>query len=134
MELFSYIIMLFVTNTFFMIREITIVIQHAKDPNVTTLDEIDYVLSITGICGAIIIMIFVIVIFKPVYSNMREDIFLKIGGNRNLWGKCCILSVIFTIYLEVLKCFSLGKSFLKLDLINCLEFMITGLFIWFTIL
>jgi|LauGreDrversion4_2_1035121.scaffolds.fasta_scaffold127934_2 hypothetical protein len=38
------------------------------------------------------------------------------------------------IFLDVYKYFSLSKSFLKLDLINCIEFMITGLFIWYTIL
>ena len=31
------------------------------------------------------------------------------------------------------KYFSAGKSFLKLDLINCVQFMITGVFIWYTI-
>jgi len=38
MELFSFLVMLFVTNVFFMIREITIVIQHSKDPHVTALE------------------------------------------------------------------------------------------------
>ena len=32
-------------------------------------------------------LIFVLLIAKPVFSNMYEDVFLKIGGNRNLWGK-----------------------------------------------
>jgi hypothetical protein len=33
--------------------------------------------------------------------------------------------------IDVYKYFTLGKSFLKLDLINCSIFMITSLFIWF---
>lgn len=38
MELYSFLVMLVVTNVFFMIREITIVVQHSKDPHVTTLE------------------------------------------------------------------------------------------------
>ena len=38
MELFSFEIMLFVTNTFFMIREVNIVIDRANDQHITTLD------------------------------------------------------------------------------------------------
>jgi hypothetical protein len=33
----------------------------------------------------------------------------------------------------VYKYLTLSKSFLKLDLINCVEFMITGLFVWYTV-
>jgi hypothetical protein len=84
---------------------------------------------VVGIAGASLNIIFVMLIFKPVFSNMREDVFLKIGGNRNLWGKEILLS----LFIDVYKYLTLSKSFLKLDFINCLEFMITGLFIWFTI-
>ncbi len=73
-------------------------------------------------------LIFVILIAKPVFSNMYEDVFLKIGGNRNLWGK-----IDNHIRIDVYKYFSVSKSFLKLDLINSFEFMVAGLFIWFTI-
>ena len=38
MELFSFMFMLFVTNIFFMVREINIVILHENDTNVTALD------------------------------------------------------------------------------------------------
>ena len=93
MELFSYTIMLFVTNMFFMIREIQIVIAHANDPQVTTLDQADFILSCIGIGGACLVMGFVVAIFKPVFNNMYEDVFLKIGGNKNVWGKKLIMWV-----------------------------------------
>ena len=79
--------MLFVTNMFFMIREIMIVIQHSGDVSRTTLEEADFILSCIGIGGSILSMIFVLIVFNPVFNNMQEDIFLRIGGNRNLWCK-----------------------------------------------
>ena len=72
-----------------------------------------------GIAGASLTMIFVLSIFRPVFNNMREDVFLKIGANRNVW--------------EVYKYLTLSKSLLKLDLLNCIEFMITGIFVWYTV-
>ena len=55
-----------------------------------------------GIVGAVLLMIMIIVIVKPVYSNMRGDIFLKIGGNTNKWSKnCYILNInrcLFQLY------------------------------------
>lgn len=86
----------------------------------TPLDKADYILSWIGIVGASLCIVFVLLIFKPVFNNMYEDVFLKIGGNRNLW--------------DVYRYLTLSKSFLKLDLINLVEFMITSLFIWYTVL
>jgi hypothetical protein len=77
------------------------------------------VLSCIGIGGAFLSMLFVLSILKPVFNNMREDVFLKIGGNKNVW--------------DVYKYLTLSKSFLKLDLINCVEFFITGIFVWYTV-
>jgi hypothetical protein len=50
---------------------------------------------------------------------MQEEVFLKIGGNRNVWA--------------VYKYFTLCKSFLELDLITSVVFMVTSIFIWFGI-
>lgn len=86
-------------------------------------------LSCIGIGGAVIVMAFVIAVFRPVFSNMKEDIFLKIGSNRNVWGKHSLANISTDVY----KYLSVSKSFLKLDLVNCVEFMITGIFVWFTI-
>ena len=63
--------------------------------------------------------ILVLLIIKPVYNNMQEEVFLKIGGNRNVW--------------DVYKYYTLCKSFLELDLFNSIVFMITSVFIWFNI-
>ena len=86
-------------------------------------------LSCIGIGGAVIVMAFVIAVFRPVFSNMKEDIFLKIGSNRNVWGNHSLANMSIDVY----KYLSVSKSFLKLDLVNCVEFMITGIFVWFTI-
>ena len=42
MELFSFTIIVFVTSSFFLFREITIVVQHSTDLEVTTLDVINH--------------------------------------------------------------------------------------------
>jgi hypothetical protein len=44
-------------------------------------------MSIAGIAGAVVCTILVLLIVRPVYSNMYEEVFLRIGGNRNVWGK-----------------------------------------------
>ncbi len=62
-------------------------VQHQSDDDVTTLDRLDYILSIAGIAGAVLCTLLVIFISKPVYSNMYEDVFLRIGGNQNVWCK-----------------------------------------------
>ena len=87
MELFAFSVMLIVTNAFFMIREITIIVNHNHEEDTTPYEVADYILSIIGIAGAVLCTILVLLISKPVYSNMREEVFLRIGGNRNVWGK-----------------------------------------------
>lgn len=98
MELYAFSIMLLCTNAFFLIREITIVVQHSKDDDKTSLDTLDYVLSIAGIAGAVLCTILVIAISKPVYSNMFEEVFLRIGGNRNVWCKLIIIESFIEMY------------------------------------
>jgi hypothetical protein len=36
--------------------------------------------------GGVLSTVLILIIAKPVYDNMYEDIFLKIGGNRNMWS------------------------------------------------
>ena len=43
-------------------------------------------MSCIGIGGALLCVVFLLVIIKPVYNGMYEDVFLKIGANRNMWG------------------------------------------------
>jgi hypothetical protein len=104
MELFAFTVMLIVTNAFFMIREITIVVNHNHEEDKTPYEVADFILSIIGIVGAIICTVLVLLISRPVYSNMREDVFLRIGGNRNVWGKtstddyfCSRLQVLYSV-------------------------------------
>ncbi len=72
-------------------------------------------MSCCGIGGSIIAVILILIIVKPVYEGMYEDVFLKIGGNGNMW--------------EVYKYFTLCKSLLKLDFLISAEFMITIFFL-----
>jgi hypothetical protein len=44
-------------------------------------------MSCCGIFGSIAVVILILLIVKPVYSGMYEDVFLKIGGNGNMLGK-----------------------------------------------
>jgi hypothetical protein len=37
--------------------------------------------------GCLLAIIFVLLVAKPIYDSMYEDIFLKIGGNENVWSK-----------------------------------------------
>jgi hypothetical protein len=88
-------------------------------------------MSIAGIAGAVVCTILVLLIIRPVYSNMYEEVFLRIGGNRNVWGKLqCHYNF---ISLAVYKFYTLCKSFLELDLIITLVFMLTSIFIWYNI-
>ena len=52
-------------------------------------------MSCIGIGGSFIALVFVLALLKPVYSSMLEDIFLKIGGNRNIWSK--LINSIYTL-------------------------------------
>ena len=88
-------------------------------------------MSIAGIVGAVVCTILVLLIIRPVYSNMYEEVFLRIGGNRNVWGK--LYWPYHLISLAVYKFYTLCKSFLKLDLIITLVFMLTSIFIWYNI-
>lgn len=72
-------------------------------------------MSCCGIGGSILAVILILVIVRPVYFGMYEDVFLKIGGNGNMW--------------EVYKYFTLCKSLLKLDFLISAEFMITIFFL-----
>lgn len=44
-------------------------------------------MSYVGLIGAVLATTFILAILKPVYKSMQEDVFLKIGGNGNMWGK-----------------------------------------------
>jgi hypothetical protein len=44
-------------------------------------------MSCVGIGGAFLATAFILAILKQVYKGMTEDVFLKIGGNGNMWGK-----------------------------------------------
>jgi hypothetical protein len=46
-----------------------------------------FFMSCAGIAGSIITVTLILIIVKPVYNSMYEDVFLKIGGNGNMWGK-----------------------------------------------
>ena len=46
-----------------------------------------------GIFGGASIVAIILFIAKPIYEEMKEDIFLKIGANQNMWGNS--LSLIF---------------------------------------
>jgi len=72
-------------------------------------------MSCCGIGGSIVVVILILLIVGPVYNGMYEDVFLKIGGNGNMW--------------EVYKYFTLCKSLLKLDFLISAEFMITMFFL-----
>jgi len=74
-----------------------------------------FIMSCCGIFGSIVSVVFILLIIRPVYSGMYEDVFLKIGGNGNMW--------------EVYKYFTLCKSLLKLDFLISAEFMITIFFL-----
>jgi hypothetical protein len=86
-------------------------------------------MSIAGIAGAVVCTILVLLIIRPVYSNMYEEVFLRIGGNRNVWGKIRWHFISLAVY----KFYTLCKSFLELDLIITLVFMLTSIFIWYNI-
>ena len=49
------------------------------------------ILGYIGVVGSFLVTFFIIAISKPVFSNMYEDIFLKIGGNLNHWGNTILL-------------------------------------------
>lgn len=74
-------------------------------------------MSYVGIFGSTFVTIFVCAIAKPIYESMYEDIFLKIGANKNVW--------------EVYKYYSLAKSLIKLDLVLNCEFMLTVFFLMY---
>lgn len=76
--------------------------------------------------GSVISMTLILIIVKPVYNGMYEDVFLKIGGNGNVWG---MFYQILTCHIEVYKYFTLCKSLLKLDFLISVEFMTTIFFL-----
>jgi hypothetical protein len=61
---------------------------------------------------------------------MKEDIFLKIGANQNVWGK---KNNIHTLFIDVYKNFSLCKSILELDITLNAEFMLLVFFLFYNI-
>lgn len=100
MELVGFVIVLLLVNIFFMYREFKLLISDDKymgpfsqftvmevPSSSLIIQQIVYIMSIAGISGAIVSTIFLLVIVKPVYNGMFEDVFLKIGANRNMWGK-----------------------------------------------
>ena len=54
---------------------------------------VEYVMSIAGIAGCFVATILFLLIIKPVYDGMYEDVFLKIGGNFNMWSNLALLSL-----------------------------------------
>lgn len=72
-------------------------------------------MSCAGVFGSVLAVTLILIIVKPVYNGMYEDVFLKIGGNGNMW--------------EVYKYFTLCKSLLKLDVLISVEFMVTIFFL-----
>jgi len=73
------------------------------------------IIAFTAIAGCFLITLFVCLITKPTYENMRSDIFLKIGGNNNMW--------------EVYKNFCMCSSIMKYDLILSFLFLVTIFFL-----
>ena len=43
-------------------------------------------MSCIGIGGSVIAVSMILMIVRPVYDGMYQDVFLKIGGNGNMWG------------------------------------------------
>jgi hypothetical protein len=76
----------------------------------------------------LIAIVLIVLIVKPVYDSMYEDVFLRIGGNRNLWGNH---NIIFNFSSEVYKYYTLSQSFIKLDLMINVEFLITMFFVMY---
>lgn len=89
------------------------------------------ILGYVGIAGSVIVIIFILLIYKHVYANMYEDIFLKIGGNVNVWGK--VFPIMIIIISETYKYFSWCKGLMKLDLIINAEFMLTVFFLSYNV-
>jgi hypothetical protein len=130
MELFSYVILICLGNIIAVVRGIkNLVNQDAIDINdpdrtikvsasfIICSQMADNVLQIGSIVVLVAITVFIFLIVKPVFDNMYEDIFLKIGGNLNQW--------------ETYKFYSLTKSCLKMDLIINFLFMVTIMFIMY---
>lgn len=44
-------------------------------------------MAFVGIIGGTFVVVFIMLVSKPIYESMKEDIFLKIGANQNVWGK-----------------------------------------------
>lgn len=76
-----------------------------------------------------VVIIFILLIYKPVFSYMYEEIFLKIGGNVNVWGKILICYLNLFVLIETYKYFSWYKGLMKLDLVINVEFMLTVFFL-----
>ena len=68
---------------------------------------IEFVMSCAGLGGSVIATGFLLVILRPVYKSMQEDVFLKIGGNGNMWGM--LLSLLIYRCLQIL--YSLQELF-----------------------
>jgi hypothetical protein len=55
----------------------------------------EYIMSCIGVAGSVLSTVFILLIIKPVYEGMYEDVFLKIGANINIWGKRIFIANIF---------------------------------------
>lgn len=67
----------------------------------------------TPMCGIILIMVYLIL--PAVYEDIKDNIFLVLGGNRNLWANFYHIT--------------LSQSAVKLDLLANLEFWTTFFFV-----
>lgn len=74
-------------------------------------------MSWIGLAGSVITILILLSLIKPMRKSMEEDVFLKIGGNREK--------------LLLFRYYSYTKSFLKIDLINNVLFMTTAYFFWY---
>lgn len=99
-------------------------------PILSPIQTTEFILSCVGIAGSVIVIVLIFLILKPVYDSMQEDVFLKIGGNANVWGKHS--ERLNFSSLGVYKWFTLSQSLLKLDLLVNVEFMITMFFLMYS--
>lgn len=71
-------------------------------------------MSWVGFGGAIVTVLLLLALVKPMRKSMEEDVFLKIGGNRDK--------------LMLFKYESYSRTFLKVDFINSALFFTTSYF------
>ena len=81
------------------------------------LGSVEYIMSWIGLAGSVITILILLALVKPMRKSMEEDVFLKIGGNRDK--------------LMLFRYKSFTSSFIKIDFINSVLFMTTAYFFWY---